>query len=334
MTVPRVSIVAAVRNAEEHLSAAGERWLRMLRSGVCELILVDDASTDSTPQLLRGLELRDPAITVLRLPMQEGPAVARSRGIERARGEYVWQCDVDDEWDESIVEVMLGEAERSGADLVICRAQRVEISGRRWVMEGSSRRRQWERDRASRAMLTGQVRGYLWNKLFRRSLLPTPSRERLSSQDDFLVVLDAVGLAHRVVLLPDILYTYREGEHTLSSSAALALRNVGVCEQRGREVLGPTVGSRWRRRWLEDYFSLWFFVVPVATTPVHQGWPTPEVRAAHGVAVARASWRGIVAAMVIRPRLAVHAVAVLAGPRLYPGLYRVARGLIDRTGSR
>lgn len=57
-----------------------------------EIIIVDNASTDSTPDLLER-ELRDD-ITLIRLPRNEGP-VAKNHAMRRARGEFVIMLDDD-----------------------------------------------------------------------------------------------------------------------------------------------------------------------------------------------------------------------------------------------
>jgi glycosyltransferase involved in cell wall biosynthesis len=80
-------------NAELYL----ERALRsVLDQSVApdEIVVVDDGSTDSTPQILRSYAGK---VRVLRQD-NAGPAAARNRGIEAARGDLVCFQDADDEW--------------------------------------------------------------------------------------------------------------------------------------------------------------------------------------------------------------------------------------------
>jgi glycosyltransferase involved in cell wall biosynthesis len=59
-----------------------------------ELIVVDDGSTDNTPELLARFANR---IQVIRQP-NSGPSVARNTGIRAARGKFIAFLDSDDEW--------------------------------------------------------------------------------------------------------------------------------------------------------------------------------------------------------------------------------------------
>ncbi|HEX7291791.1 MAG TPA: glycosyltransferase [Conexibacter sp.] len=80
-------VEAAVRSALEQEGLPGG-------ADALEVIVVDDGSTDATPQLLAGF---GDAITVLS-QANEGPAVATNRAIAHARGRYVSLLDADDVW--------------------------------------------------------------------------------------------------------------------------------------------------------------------------------------------------------------------------------------------
>ena len=61
-----------------------------------EIILVDDGSTDDTPQVLSRLQQRYPEIIVLLDQENAGPGGAREMGRKKARGEYIQYLDSDD----------------------------------------------------------------------------------------------------------------------------------------------------------------------------------------------------------------------------------------------
>lgn len=59
-----------------------------------ELLVVDDGSSDGTPDLLR--QHSNPKLRTIRLPNNKGKVAALNRGLEEARGEYILVFDDDD----------------------------------------------------------------------------------------------------------------------------------------------------------------------------------------------------------------------------------------------
>ncbi|HVM59663.1 MAG TPA: glycosyltransferase family A protein [Verrucomicrobiae bacterium] len=88
---PRFSIVIPTYNREKLVGPAIDSVLAQTFTDY-EVIVVDDGSTDGTPEVLRSY---GPRIKVLRQENQ-GPEVARDRGINMAAGEYVALLDSDD----------------------------------------------------------------------------------------------------------------------------------------------------------------------------------------------------------------------------------------------
>lgn len=62
-----------------------------------ELIVVDDASSDDTPQRLEALARQDSRIRLIRLPRNVGTYAAKRIGLAEARGEFV-TCHDSDDW--------------------------------------------------------------------------------------------------------------------------------------------------------------------------------------------------------------------------------------------
>ncbi|MDY6854700.1 MAG: glycosyltransferase [Thermodesulfobacteriota bacterium] len=61
-----------------------------------ELIVVDDASTDNTEEIIK--KLNDPRIRYIRHKTNKGGSAARNTGIKNAQGEFIAFQDSDDEW--------------------------------------------------------------------------------------------------------------------------------------------------------------------------------------------------------------------------------------------
>ena len=92
---PKVSIIVPTCNRASMLVRAVESVLAQTFTDF-ELIIVDDGSSDDTPQVVASLG--DPRIKSLRHSLSRGPAAARNTGIASARGQYLAFLDDDDEF--------------------------------------------------------------------------------------------------------------------------------------------------------------------------------------------------------------------------------------------
>jgi glycosyltransferase involved in cell wall biosynthesis len=92
---PAVSVIIPTHDRCNLLCAALDSVLQQSFRGF-EAIVIDDGSTDGTPEYVRGLS--DPRV---RYHWQEAsglPAAARNAGLRMARGTYVAFLDADDVW--------------------------------------------------------------------------------------------------------------------------------------------------------------------------------------------------------------------------------------------
>ena len=102
----KISIVVPMYNAARYidetlksvLSQTYEDW---------ELIIVDDGSTDGSPDIVRGY--LDPRVRLLYVPdaLEKGAYAARNLGVSEAKGRYIAFLDADDKWNHEKLERQL-----------------------------------------------------------------------------------------------------------------------------------------------------------------------------------------------------------------------------------
>jgi glycosyltransferase involved in cell wall biosynthesis len=91
-----VSTIIPVRNRPELLREAVDSVLQQ-KGASFEIVIVDDASDDATPDVASELAERFPGIIrVLRHDRCLGPGVARQFALEQAQGEFIQYLDSDD----------------------------------------------------------------------------------------------------------------------------------------------------------------------------------------------------------------------------------------------
>ncbi|MBT3279318.1 MAG: glycosyltransferase family 2 protein [Phycisphaerales bacterium] len=94
---PKVSVVIPTYNSAAFL----ERSIRSIQAQTLddlEILVCDDASTDSTVDMVHEFARDDSRITLLALEVNAGAGAARNLGLSAARGEYIAFLDSDDEW--------------------------------------------------------------------------------------------------------------------------------------------------------------------------------------------------------------------------------------------
>lgn len=118
----KISIIIPSYNSETSIE-------RCIRSAALqsypekEIIAVDDASTDSTPKILRKLEKEIPSLRVILREKNGGVSAARNTGMEAAAGRWLVTLDGDDYMEPGMLEALYAAqvpAEGMPAQLSIC----------------------------------------------------------------------------------------------------------------------------------------------------------------------------------------------------------------------
>jgi glycosyltransferase involved in cell wall biosynthesis len=99
-----VTVVIPAYNAENTIGAAINSILSQTFQDF-EIIVVDDASHDSTIQIVKQIE--DPRVRLLRHEKNLGPAAARNNALTNADSKWICMLDADDLLDPSYIDTML-----------------------------------------------------------------------------------------------------------------------------------------------------------------------------------------------------------------------------------
>jgi succinoglycan biosynthesis protein ExoO len=113
---PIVSVLIANFNGgafvADALASAARQSLRDI-----EIIFVDDASTDESLAIARDFARGDGRVRIISLETNSGPSAARNAGLAAAQGRWVAILDSDDFMHPDRLDRLVGEAQRSGAQI-------------------------------------------------------------------------------------------------------------------------------------------------------------------------------------------------------------------------
>ncbi|HET9646706.1 MAG TPA: glycosyltransferase [Microlunatus sp.] len=172
-----LSIIVTAYNIENYIeqclrSVATQTWPDF------EVIVVDDGSTDSTPDKIAAFCDEDPRFVPVLLGENSpgGVATAANAGLDRATGTWVGFVDGDDYVEPAMFERLITSAVQCDADLAICEYQEVvDETGERRDPADAHR---WAELTAPCTVLDLRSRRQVlrliavpWRKLYRRSLL-------------------------------------------------------------------------------------------------------------------------------------------------------------------
>ena len=184
-----ISVIIPVYNAEAHLGRAIESVL--LQGVSLEIIAVDDASCDSSLEILLEYERSLPNFRVISFSRNMGVGAARREALAKARGKYLAFCDSDDTVPNGAYRALL-KAVRN-RDVAIGAYINVGEDG---VVSGRYKPPSRHRGTLFRALFSVCC---LWNKLFRREFL---IENGLSFDTDLTIGEDVVFLGHLYNLSP------------------------------------------------------------------------------------------------------------------------------------
>lgn len=111
------SVIIPVYNVEKYLRKCMDSIIIQKQNNI-EIICVDDASTDSSYNILYEYQKKDNRIQIYQLSSNRGLAYARNYGCQYAEGKYILFLDSDDRLCEDALEHLLNIVNREDYDIV------------------------------------------------------------------------------------------------------------------------------------------------------------------------------------------------------------------------
>lgn len=114
---PAISIVVPAYNKEPYIKQCMDSLINQTLKDI-EIIVVDDASTDNTLQILRDYEKKDSRVKIIAKALNGGLHMARKTAVKATSGDYVLFVDADDEIELKTCEVLYSYVSSHPADIL------------------------------------------------------------------------------------------------------------------------------------------------------------------------------------------------------------------------
>lgn len=167
--------------------------------------MVNDGSTDKTPEILRSYQIKYPERMEVINQGNRGFSGARNAALKVLKGRYITFLDSDDVMPESAIEALLDKAD--GKDIIQGRWYTFEH------LEGTPRE-------------VHQLSGYPWGKLFKAEVLQHFQFPEGYWFEDTPISFMLYGAGYGSKIIPDVVYGYRLNPDGITAKSGGSKRSV------------------------------------------------------------------------------------------------------------
>lgn len=240
-----ISVVIPVYNAEKYI----ERCLNSILGqthGNLEIIIIDDGSTDNSPEICDKYATSDERIKVIH-KYNEGVSTARNMGLSLAKGDYISFVDSDDWLESDAYELLMDCIAKHETDSVIFEYF-VDYEN------GKSRHKNHKNiegpmnDQKAVETTISPISRFVVAKIFSKSLVENIKFEKeIPIGEDTLFSCHALSSAGKVYYLAKPLYHYTQSENSATRCAFSEKTLTGItaykkivelCESAYPEIVG------------------------------------------------------------------------------------------------
>ena len=242
---PAVSVIVPLYNVEKYVGECLDSLLAQTFQDF-EVIVVNDCSTDASPAIVESYAPKfGGRLKLVHMKKNSGSAgFPRNKGVELARGEYIFFVDPDDTITPTALEELYPVAKNFDADVVRCEKY-FEVYERFWN-DAEYRKNLKPHSYQTGGFVTEPTlisedfadlvkvfrrRGFLhniWAMLIRRNFVVENELTMTNTPgQDFFFAACAICSAKRLVRVPNVVYNYRIRENSMSTEKIDAARLLG-----------------------------------------------------------------------------------------------------------
>ena len=253
-----ISILIPVYNVEKYLNRCLDHLLIQINEDDCEIIIVDDGSTDCSGKICDEYKSKHSKIIKVYHKANEGAYPTRNYALDRSSGKYVWLIDPDDYIQDYSIEEIRKILQGSQHLDVVSMAYKCfsgttyselkNVVRHNYTVSGKD----FLKDKAPDP--------YLWSKIYNRDFLLKSGirfNDKLNTQGDWLFNITVFIKAQKIICTNIYAYNYFQGNPTSTlrnpdkkhrirgaeNSILAVLEYKKLIEQNNNKEIEPTLRS-------------------------------------------------------------------------------------------
>ncbi len=265
----KITVLVAVYNAEQYLRKCLDSLREQTLSDI-QVVCVNDCSTDGSLSIIEEYTQKDNRFHLINMPVNQGQAVARNKGLEIANGEYIAMLDSDD-WfaPDSLQKAYEAVTSQSDTDCAVFRLmQCYEDSGTVEEYQNKTTKTILSGEEAFRLSLDWSLHGLYIIRSDIHKQYPYDTSCRLYSDDN---TTRLHYLHSRKVIISDGQYFYRKHPESMTNScsmlrfdymdANLSMKRQLIAEISKGNISNPDAILNFyeQHRWLNIVGAYWYY---------------------------------------------------------------------------
>ena len=211
----KVSVVIPAYNAHNTLARCLGSLVNQTMQDI-EIVVINDASTDDTWEIMKRCEAQFPdKMVIINSDVNTGCGGARSIGLDAASGEYIGMADADDYVAPTMYEKLYARAVETGADIIDSGFYK-EATDQALLSTGDDTVGMLDDNKRSK-LIVGS--GYLVTKIFKNELFndpPVRMQSNMAALEDLEILIYMFLRSKSIATVKEIFYNYcdTEGSNT------------------------------------------------------------------------------------------------------------------------
>lgn len=223
-----ISVIIPVYNSEKYLRQCVESVQRQTYQNL-EIVLVNDGSTDSSPEICEQLSNEDARVRVVH-KKNGGVGDTRNMGLSVANGDYIAFVDSDDQMEPNLLSTLFELMNRTQADIAIgnfyefiedSRSYKLYLSEADYFEEILTPE-QWLLKQYTEQFNISQCFTVPWCKLYKKELFTNVAYPAVKTAEDDFATWKVYLNASKIAFMNRALYMYRKRSDSVTESVNLA----------------------------------------------------------------------------------------------------------------